>query len=165
METIIAIWETYKNDIVPALVTGLLLIVSALFVFVAKKIRARGYEAEAEAKIAAENASSLTALEESRDIKIDAISQELRATRDCLFYLAELFNTAFQTSTLPPEVKETLNNITARVKNGMNEDVVVSLENEISKYKELYEEAKLKIEETVEKISDVTESSISRIRR
>lgn len=165
MEALQNLWNVYKGDIVPALVTGLLIVMAAMFAYFASRIRALGYKKEAEAKIEAEEASLEETKEVERQAEIEAIHEEIKATKDCLFYLADLFNTAFQTSALPPEVKETLASLTAKVKNGVSEDRVAELESELIKYKELYESAEAKVKETVEKIADIQETRNTRVRR
>lgn len=167
METLKAVWEAYKGDVVPVIVTGLLLVVSALFVYVASKIKSQGYKTEAQAKVLNELASSESVepvIQETKD-EVTQMKDIIVTLKDSVFYLAELFNTAFQSSNLSPEIKEQLSNLCNRVKNGISEDVINSLKNELDKYKELYENAKAKIESTVDEIQEITQVDIKRVRK
>ncbi len=162
METLKNIWTTYKGDVIPVIVTGLLLIVSALFVYIASKIKTQGYKDEAQAKALSElNAKESVepAVKETKD-EVTKLKETINVLKDSVFYLAELFNTAFQESSLSPEVKDSLNNLCNRVKNGVSEEVIASLQSEIDKYKELYEQTKETLDKTAESIKEITQEDV-----
>lgn len=166
METIINIWNTYKGDIVPALVGALVVIISAYGYYISSKIRVQGMKDEAQAKI-------LTNLSEKEDTRpeLEAINASVQAlkeimvvVKDGMIGMTDLFNEAFQSSSLSPEQKERLNNIVSRIKNGVGEDVIKSLQDEIEKYKDLYIAMKEQIESAKTQVVEIAEKKATRVR-
>ena len=160
MGTLANIWATYKGDIIPVITTGVLVILSALFVFIASKIKSQGYKAEAQAKVLTElqeNKQNVEPVIQETKTEVEKLKDTIRIMKDSIFYLAELFNTAFQESDLSPETKESLKNLCNKVKNGVSEEIILNLEAEIDKYKALYDSTVEKLKETEEKIMEANE--------
>lgn len=167
METLINIWNTYKGDVIPVIVTGVLVILSALFVFVASRIKTQAYKNEANSKMLAEIQAKESVEPSVNELKdeVTQLKEIINVLKDGVNSMADLFNTAFQNSALSPETKSELNNLCLRVKNGTSEDVIKNLEEEITKYKELYESTKAIVENTKESVEEITATEIKRVRR
>lgn len=164
METLSNIWNTYKGDIVPVLVSAILLVVTAVAYFVASKIKAQGIKAEAQAEKIAnidENGATSKQQEEIKS-EVQQLQELIVVVKDGMVSLTDLFNTAFQNSSISPEVKEQLNNLANSIKNGVGDDVIKSLQDEVAKYKDLYDQAQKIIDDSVDKIAEVTE--VKRVR-
>lgn len=164
METLSNIWNTYKGDIVPVLVSAILVVVTAVAYFVASKIKAQGIKAEAQAERITnidENGATAKQQEELKS-EVEQLQELMVVVKDGMVSLTDLFNTAFQNSSISPEVKEQLNNLANSIKNGVGDDVIKSLQDEVAKYKDLYDQAKKIIDDSVGKVEEVTE--IKRVR-
>ena len=164
METLSNIWNTYKGDIVPVLVSAILIVVSAVAYFVASKIKAQGVKAEAQAEKIANIDENGATSEQQEEIKseVQQLQELIVVVKDGMVSLTDLFNTAFQNSSISPEVKEQLNNLANSIKNGVGDDVIKSLQDEVAKYKDLYDQAKKIIDDSVDKVAEVTE--VKRVR-
>lgn len=164
METLSNIWNTYKGDIVPVLVSAILIVVSAVAYFVASKIKAQGIKAEAQAEKIANIDENGATSEQQEEIKseVQQLQELIVVVKDGMVSLTDLFNTAFQNSSISPEVKEQLNNLANSIKNGVGDDVIKSLQDEVAKYKDLYDQAKKIIDDSVDKVAEVTE--VKRVR-
>lgn len=164
METLKNIWMTYKGDIVPVLVSAILVIITALAYLIASKIKAQGIRDQVNAeKLDSINENGATA-EQTEEVKseVEKLKEIMVVVKDGMVSLTDLFNTAFQNSSISPEVKEQLNNLANAIKNGVGDDVIKSLQDELDKYKELYDQAKKTIDESTDKIETITE--VKRIR-
>lgn len=164
METLKNIWMTYKGDIVPVLVSAILVIISALAYLIASKIKAQGIKDQVNAeKLDNINENGATA-EQTEEVKseVEKLKEIMVVVKEGMVSLTDLFNTAFQNSSISPEVKEQLNNLANSIKNGVGDDVIKSLQDELDKYKELYDQAKKTIDESKDKIETITE--VKRIR-
>ena len=164
METLSNIWNTYKGDIVPVLVSAILVVVTAVAYFVASKIKAQGIKAEAQAEKIANIDENGATSEQQEEIKseVQQLQELIVVVKDGMVSLTDLFNTAFQNSSISPEVKEQLNNLANSIKNGVGDDVIKSLQDEVAKYKDLYDQAKKIIDDSVDKVAEVTE--VKRVR-
>lgn len=164
METLRNIWNTYKGDIVPVLVSAILIVVTAVAYFVASKIKAQGIKAEAQAEKIANIDENGATSEQQEEIKseVQQLQELIVVVKDGMVSLTDLFNTAFQNSSISPEVKEQLNNLANSIKNGVGDDVIKSLQDEVAKYKDLYDQAKKIIDDSVDKVAEVTE--VKRVR-
>ena len=164
METLSNIWNTYKGDIVPVLVSAILIVVTAVAYFVASKIKAQGIKAEAQAEKIANIDENGATSEQQEEIKseVQQLQELMVVVKDGMVSLTDLFNTAFQNSSISPEVKEQLNNLANSIKNGVGDDVIESLQDEVAKYKDLYDQAKKIIDDSVDKVAEVTE--VKRVR-
>ena len=164
METLSNIWNTYKGDIVPVLVSAILIVVTAVAYFVASKIKAQGIKAEAQAEKIANIDENGATSEQQEEIKseVQQLQELIVVVKDGMVSLTDLFNTAFQNSSISPEVKEQLNNLANSIKNGVGDDVIKSLQDEVAKYKDLYDQAKKIIDDSVDKVAEVTE--VKRVR-
>ena len=164
METLSNIWNTYKGDIVPVLVSAILIVVTAVAYFVASKIKAQGIKAEAQAEKIANIDENGATSEQQEEIKseVQQLQELIVVVKDGMVSLTDLFNTAFQNSSISPEVKEQLNNLANSIKNGVGDDVIKSLQDEVAKYKDLYDQAQKIIDDSVDKIAEVTE--VKRVR-
>lgn len=164
METLSNIWNTYKGDIVPVLVSAILIVVTAVAYFVASKIKAQGIKAEAQAEKIANIDENGATSEQQEEIKseVQQLQELIVVVKDGMVSLTDLFNTAFQNSSISPEVKEQLNNLANSIKNGVGDDVIKSLQDEIAKYKDLYDQAQKIIDDSVDKVAEVTE--VKRVR-
>lgn len=164
METLKNIWMTYKGDIVPVLVSAILVIITALAYLIASKIKAQGIRDQVNAeKLDSINENGATA-EQTEEVKseVEKLKEIMVVVKEGMVSLTDLFNTAFQNSSISPEVKEQLNNLANAIKNGVGDDVIKSLQDELDKYKELYDQAKKTIDESADKIETITE--VKRIR-
>ena len=164
METLSNIWNTYKGDIVPVLVSAILVVVTAVAYFVASKIKAQGIKAEAQAEKIANIDENGATSEQQEEIKseVQQLQELIVVVKDGMVSLTDLFNTAFQNSSISPEVKEQLNNLANSIKNGVGDDVIKSLQDEVAKYKDLYDQAKKIIDDSVDKVAEVNE--VKRVR-
>ena len=164
METLSNIWNTYKGDIVPVLVSAILIVVTAVAYFVASKIKAQGIKAEAQAEKINNIDENGATSEQQEEIKseVQQLQELIVVVKDGMVSLTDLFNTAFQNSSISPEVKEQLNNLANSIKNGVGDDVIKSLQDEVAKYKDLYDQAKKIIDDSVDKVAEVTE--VKRVR-
>lgn len=164
METLRNIWNTYKGDIVPVLVSAILIVVTAVAYFVASKIKAQGIKAEAQAEKINNIDENGATSEQQEEIKseVQQLQELIVVVKDGMVSLTDLFNTAFQNSSISPEVKEQLNNLANSIKNGVGDDVIKSLQDEVAKYKDLYDQAKKIIDDSVDKVAEVTE--VKRVR-
>ena len=164
METLRNIWNTYKGDIVPVLVSAILIVVTAVAYFVASKIKAQGIKAEAQAEKINNIDENGATSEQQEEIKseVQQLQELIVVVKDGMVSLTDLFNTAFQDSSISPEVKEQLNNLANSIKNGVGDDVIKSLQDEVAKYKDLYDQAKKIIDDSVDKVAEVTE--VKRVR-
>ena len=166
METLKAIWETYKGDIIPVLITMITVILTGLAYYISSKFKAQGAKEVAQAEVLAQ----VAAKEDTRP-QLDALDAEVNKVKDILVVVKEtlvnmtdIFNTAFQSSTLDPEVKEQLNTIAYKIKNGVGDDVIKSLQDELDKYKDLYVAVKTELENSVKQVGEITQSESTRVR-
>ena len=156
METLINIWNTYKGDVIPVLITILTILIPAIACYAASRIRANGVKEEARAETMrkiAEKEDTRPELDKNAKA-IENMKETMDAMQDMIISLSDLFNEAFQSSSLTPEVKEKLNNITSRIKNGVGDDVIESYKVEIDKYKDLYDNVVKELKEAKEKVID-----------
>ena len=166
METIVAIWETYKGEIIPVLVTMITIILTGLAYYISSKFKAQGAKEVAQAEVL----SQVAAREDTRphldaiDAEINKVKEILVVVKETLVDITDIFNTAFQSSTLTPEIKEQLNTIVYKIKNGVGDDVIKSLQDELEKYKDLYIAVKTELDNSIKEVGEITQTESKRVR-
>jgi len=164
METLVNIWNTYKSDIIPILTTVITIMLPAIAVYLASRLRAKAAREEAQA----EQINQIASREDTRGEldanakAIEEMKEAIDALQEMVTNLADLFNGAFQASSLSPEIKEKLDNLTSRVKTGVSTETITSLKSEIDKYKDLYDNVVIELENAKNKITD--KKTIKRVR-
>lgn len=137
-DTLKNLWATYGAEVTPVLITVTL----ALLTWLAIKIRS-------DAKLmAAKNELQIQALKEvanreDNKPQLEAQSALLNNLQNSVLYLGQMFNEAFQNSTIDPEIKSNITACMNKIMYGTQEDLIKQLE-----------ETKLKLEEQVKTLTD-----------
>ena len=137
-DTLKNLWATYGAEVTPVLITVTL----ALLTWLAIKIRS-------DAKLmAAKNELQIQALKEvanreDNKPQLEEQSALLNNLQNSVLYLGQMFNEAFQNSTIDPEIKSNITACMNKIMYGTQEDLIKQLE-----------ETKLKIEEQVKTLTD-----------
>lgn len=137
-DTLKNLWATYGAEVTPVLITVTL----ALLTWLAIKIRS-------DAKLmAAKNELQIQALKEvanreDNKPQLEEQSALLNNLQNSVLYLGQMFNEAFQNSTIDPEIKSNITACMNKIMYGTQEDLIKQLE-----------ETKLKLEEQVKTLTD-----------
>lgn len=119
-------WTTYSNVIIPMIET----ILGAFITYISIKIRS-------DAKLAAKKTDleieALQNVSKREDFKpeIDSLKKVVTDQNETIKGLSELFNTAFQNSSLDPVVKDTLTSIKNKIQSGSNAELAKQLEEQL----------------------------------
>lgn len=122
---LIDFWTVYGDMITPVLVTLLMSIVTWLAIKIKTdaKINKEKTDLQIQAlKDVANREDNKPQLQE-QTTKIDELEK-------AVIYLADMFNAAFQNSSLDPEIKNNLSALVNKIKYGTEEDLVQELENQ-----------------------------------
>lgn len=165
MDTLIQIWTTYKGEIIPALISAVLIFIP----FISFWIRNRLSIANKKAEIQVELLKQVVNKEDTRP-ELDGLSEEIVCVKnelsnvtESISNLANIFNETFQKSDLDIDTKELINSLTKKVIVGSNQEKIVELQkvlesktDEIVQLKNaLTEKAKVKVEEIKEKVKRI----------
>lgn len=137
-DTLKNLWATYGAEVTPVLITVTL----ALLTWLAIKVRS-------DAKLmAAKNDLQIQALKdvanrEDNKPQLEEQSALLNNLQNSVLYLGQMFNEAFQNSTIDPEIKSNITACMNKIMYGTQEDLIKQLE-----------ETKLKLEEQVKTLTD-----------
>lgn len=124
MSVLSGIWETYKGDVIPVLVT----IVVGLLTWLAIKIRSDAKLMKIKNELQIQALKEVANREDNKP-QLDEQSVKLKELSNSVIYLAEMFNQAFQNSTIDPEIKEAIAACLNKIKYGSEEDLIKELEN------------------------------------
>jgi hypothetical protein len=156
-ETLKNLWATYGAEVTPVLITVTL----ALLTWLAIKIKS-------DAKLmAAKNDLQIQALKdvanrEDNKPQLEEQSQQINNLQNAIIYLGEMFNQAFQNSSIDPEIKSAIENCLNKIKFGTQEDLVKQLEDAKASLQEQVESLK---EQLAAKKTELVENVKTRIRR
>lgn len=165
MDTLTQIWTTYKGEIIPALISAVLLFIP----FISFWIKNRLSIANKKAEIQVELLKQVVNKEDTRP-ELDVLSEEITCVKnelsnvtESISNLANIFNETFQKSDLDIDTKELINSLTKKVIVGSNQEKIVELQkvlesktDEIVQLKNaLTEKAKVKVEEIKEKVKRI----------
>lgn len=171
MNTLIQIWNTYKADIIPALVSALIAFLPFFVFWVRNRLTLSNKKQEAQLEVMKEiaNKEDTTPELEAIEQELAETKEELKELKDSISNMASLFNTAFQGSDLSPEIKESLEHLKNKVIIGNSQDLISELEEKLKEANErceslLAEKNNLLANKAEEVVSTVS-SKIRKIRR
>lgn len=157
-DTLKNLWATYGAEVTPVLITVTL----ALLTWLAIKIRS-------DAKLmAAKNELQIQALKEvanREDNKPQLEAQSLQITnlQNSILYLGQMFNEAFQNSTIDPQIKENISSCMNKIMYGTQEDLIKQLEETKSQLQEQVDVLTQQL--AVKKAETLSQETKTRIRR
>lgn len=144
MDTLIQIWETYKGEIIPALVTAFIAFIPFFVLWVKNRLTLSNKKQEAQLEVMKQIANKEDTRPELETLKeeISLLKEEIQNLKGAVSNSAVLFNTAFQNSDLKPEVKDFLESLKNKILVGNNEDLISALEEKLKAVEEEYENFK-----------------------
>ena len=156
-DTLKGLWSTYGTEVIPVLVTVSL----AILTWLAIKIRS-------DAKLmAAKNDLQIKALKEvanreDNKPQLDEQSVQINNLQNSILYLGQMFNEAFQNSSIDPEIKANISNCMNKIMYGTQEDLIKQLEETKA---QLQEQVNVLTAQLSAKQAEVVEEVKTRIRR
>ena len=153
---LIDIWGTYKDIIIPALVT----LAVALLTWVALKIKTDAKVNQAKAELQIQELKKLNEREDTRP-ELDVMKQELQKLEQSNKYLGEMFDLVFQNSTLNQETKDSLTVLKNKMVFGVEDNLIKTLTEE----KEKLEEKIAALEQVIAEATTIKEVKETRTRR
>lgn len=118
-------WTVYDDMITPVLVTLTLAVIT--WVALSIKSSAKINSAKADLQI---QALKDVANREDNKPQLQEQTTKIDELEKAVIYLADMFNAAFQNSSLDPEIKNNLSALVNKIKYGTEEDLVQELENQ-----------------------------------
>lgn len=151
MDTLIQIWETYKGEIIPALVTAFIGFIPFFVLWVKNRLALSNKKQEAQLEVMKQIANKEDTRPELETLKeeISLLKEEIQNLKGAVSNSAVLFNTAFQNSDLKPEVKDFLESLKNKILVGNNEDLISALEEKLKAVEEEYENFKKSVAEEI----------------
>lgn len=141
---LIDFWTVYGDMITPVLVTLLTSIVTWLAIKI--KTDAKINKEKTDLQI---QALKDVANREDNKPQLEEQSERLSELEKIITYLADMFDVAFQNSSLDPEIKANLASLVNKIKYGSEDDLVKQLEETNAKLKEEVEALQEQIAQTV----------------
>lgn len=170
MDTLVQIWNTYKGDVIPALVSALIAFLPFFVFWIKSRLTLSNKKQEAQLDVLKQIADKedTTPQLETLTNEIIELKGVIKDLKESVCNEAILFNCAFQGADLSPEIKSNLESLKNKVLIGNNQDLISELELRLSevteKYETLLKENEAKIAQVVEAVKPAGEK-IKKIRR
>lgn len=152
-------WTVYGDMITPVLVTLTLAVIT--WVALSIKSSAKLNSAKADLQI---QALKDVANREDNKPQLQEQTTKIDELEKAVMYLADMFNAAFQNSSLDPEIKNNLSALVNKIKYGTEEDLVQELENQKALLQEQINTLTEQLKNTTV-VQEVTTEEKKRIRR
>lgn len=161
---LVSFWEIYGGQITPVLVTLLLAIVTAIAINIKStaKSNAKKTELQIEYMKKISEREDATPQLEALTKEISELKAEIANLKQSNGLQSDMFNLAFQNSSLREDVKDNLESLTNKIKYGTSDNRLKDLENTNSKLREEIDTLKQK---AVQKIEEIVEPVVTRTRR
>lgn len=151
---LINFWTIYGEIITPILVT----LLTSILTYVALKIRSDAKVNSAKADLQIQALKEVAGKEDTKP-EIAKQSEEISNLRQVMFYMADMFNVAFQNTALDPEIKANISSLLNKCKYGSEDDLIKELEESNARLSEQVAEL------TAKATTDVTEIVTEEIRK
>ena len=151
-------WTVYGSMITPILVT----LLTSILTWVAIKIKTDAKYNRQKTELQIQALKDVANREDNKP-QLEEQSQKLAELEKTLTHLAEMFDVAFQNSSLDPEIKSNLAALINKIKYGTEEDLVKELEASNTQLKEQVETLTQQLKTTA--VQTVEQEVKTRIRR
>lgn len=138
METLMNIWNTFKDEIVPVLITLSTTLLPVIYSMLSSKIKTVKAENEAMAQIIGDNTKTVADNNAMR-AEIESLSEENKQLQTNIKTIAEMIYSVFMQSNLPDQSKAKLSNMYALIVNEDTQKTLEALQTEAMKWKEMYD--------------------------
>lgn len=152
METLMNIWNTFKDQIVPILTTLSTTLLPVIYSMLSGKIKTVKAENAAMAQAIGDNTKTVADNNAMR-AEINSLNEENKQLQANIKTIAEMIYTVFMQSNLPDQSKAKLSNMYALVVNEDTQKTLAVLQEEALKWKEMYDklmEERLEAEKSAE---------------
>lgn len=146
-------WTVYGDMITPVLVT----LLTSIVTWLALKLRSDAKVNKAKADLQIEALKEVANREDNKP-QLEEQSTRLAQMEATLVHLADMFDVAFQNSTLDPEIKANLSSLINKIKYGTEEDLVKELEASNAQLKEQVDALVQKLNESATQMIETTVS-------
>lgn len=138
METLMNVWNTFKDEIVPVLITLSTTLLPVIYSMLSSKIKTVKAENEAMAQIIGDNTKTVADNNAMR-AEIESLSEENKQLQTNIKTIAEMIYSVFMQSNLPDQSKAKLSNMYALIVNEDTQKTLEALQTEAMKWKEMYD--------------------------
>lgn len=152
METLMNIWNTFKDQVVPVLITLSTTLLPVIYSMLSSKIKTVKAENAAMAQAIGDNTKTV-ANNNAMRAEINSLNEENKQLQANIKTIAEMIYTVFMQSNLPDQSKAKLSNMYALVVNEDTQKTLAVLQEEALKWKEMYDklmEEKIEAEKSAE---------------
>ena len=152
METLMNIWNTFKDQVVPVLITLSTTLLPVIYSMLSSKIKTVKAENAVMAQAIGDNTKTVADNNAMR-AEINSLNEENKQLQANIKTIAEMIYTVFMQSNLPDQSKAKLSNMYALVVNEDTQKTLAVLQEEALKWKEMYDklmEEKIEAEKSAE---------------
>ena len=138
METLLNIWNTFKDYVVPVLITLSTTLLPVIYSMLSSKIKSVKAEDAAMAEAIGDNTKSVSENNAMRT-EIATLSEENKQLQANIKTIAEMIYNVFMQSNLPEASKAKLSNMYALIVNEDTQKTLAAIQEEAAKWKEMYD--------------------------